>query len=47
VPGLFDPVEIRAQDPAGPYVAPMVALRQGIYPHGANEIAPADAVSKH
>jgi putative ABC transport system permease protein len=45
VPGLFDPVDIRAQDPDGPYSAPMLALREGRYPSGAGEIALTDKVA--
>lgn len=30
---------LRAQDPAGPYGTPMLALRSGRYPHGSAEVA--------
>ena len=46
VPGLFDPVDIRAQQPDGRYGAPMLALREGRYPHGAGEIALTDVVAR-
>lgn len=46
VPGLFDPVDIRAQDPAGPYGTPMLALRQGRYPTGGDEIALTERVAR-
>jgi putative ABC transport system permease protein len=46
VPGLFEPVDIRAQKPDGPYSAPMVALREGRYPNGPNEIALTDKVAE-
>ena len=46
VPGLFQPVDIRAQDPAGAYGAPMLALRQGRYPRGAGELAVTDATAQ-
>lgn len=46
VPGRFDPVDIRAQDPAGPYGAPMLALRQGRYPQAADEVAVTDATAR-
>ncbi|GIH03090.1 hypothetical protein Rhe02_11570 [Rhizocola hellebori] len=45
VPGLFDPVDIRAQKPGGVYSTPMLALRQGRYPQGPNEIALTDKVA--
>jgi putative ABC transport system permease protein len=46
VPGLFEPVDVRAQDPAGRYGAPMLALRRGRYPSGAGEVAVTDAVAR-
>jgi putative ABC transport system permease protein len=46
VPGLFEPVDLRAQDPAGRYGAPMLALRRGRYPSGAGEVAVTDAVAR-
>jgi putative ABC transport system permease protein len=46
VPGQFQPVDIRAQDPSGAYGAPMLALRQGRYPSGAGEVAVTDAMAR-
>ncbi|MGQ5261499.1 FtsX-like permease family protein [Micromonospora sp. ZYX-F-536] len=46
VPGLFDPVDVRAQDPAGAYGGPMLALRQGRYPTGPAEVAVTDGVAR-
>ncbi|MCW3839148.1 FtsX-like permease family protein [Micromonospora yasonensis] len=46
VPGLFDPVDARAQDPRGAYGAPMLAVRQGRLPAGAGEIAVTDGVAR-
>ncbi|MGR6317542.1 FtsX-like permease family protein [Micromonospora soli] len=46
VPGLFDPVDVRAQHPDGGYGAPMLAVRQGRYPAGAGEVAVTDAVAR-
>ncbi|MEU5942227.1 FtsX-like permease family protein [Micromonospora sp. NPDC047548] len=46
VPGRFDPVDVRAQDPAGAYGTPMLALRQGRYPREAGEVAVTDATAR-
>ncbi|MGW3603805.1 FtsX-like permease family protein [Micromonospora sp. NPDC005161] len=46
VPGLFDPVDVRAQDPAGAYGGPMLDLRQGRYPTGPAELAVTDGVAE-
>ncbi|MEV0156022.1 FtsX-like permease family protein [Micromonospora sp. NPDC050686] len=46
VPGRFDPVDVRAQDPHGAYGAPMLAVRQGRLPAGAGEVAVTDAVAR-
>jgi putative ABC transport system permease protein len=46
VPGLFDPVQVRAQDPAGPYGAPMLSLRDGRYPTGSDEVALTDGAAR-
>ncbi|MEU8300076.1 FtsX-like permease family protein [Micromonospora sp. NPDC048909] len=46
VPGRFDPVDVRAQDPAGAYGAPMLDLRQGRYPDAAGEVAVTDGVAR-
>ena len=45
VPGSVETVELRAQDPHGPYGAPMLSLREGRYPAGAGEVAITDAVA--
>lgn len=45
VPGLFEPVEVRAQDPNGPFSSPMLALLEGRYPTSAGEVAVTDAVA--
>ncbi len=39
IPGSVDSVEFLAQDPAGTFSAPMLALREGRYPGHADEIA--------
>jgi putative ABC transport system permease protein len=46
VPGGFQPVEYRAQDPHGPYGGPRLSLRQGRYPGSAGEVAVTDAVAE-
>jgi putative ABC transport system permease protein len=45
VPGSVDTVELRAQDPHGPYGATMLRLRAGRYPAAAGEVAVTDAVA--
>ncbi len=45
VPGSVETVELRAQDPQGPYSGPMLALREGRYPTGADEVAVTDGVA--
>jgi putative ABC transport system permease protein len=45
VPGSVESVELRAQDPHGPYGAPMLRLRKGRYPAAAGEVAVTDAVA--
>ena len=45
VPGLFEPVEFRAQDPNGPFSSPMLALVEGRYPTAAGEVALTDDVA--
>jgi putative ABC transport system permease protein len=45
VPGSVESVEFRAQDPQGAYSAPMLALRAGRYPTGADQAAVTDAVA--
>jgi putative ABC transport system permease protein len=39
VPGSIQPLDVRDQDPQGPYGRPMLAVRQGRYPVGAGEVA--------
>lgn len=39
VPGLFDPIELRAQEPVSDYGAPMLALLDGRYPTAPGEVA--------
>jgi putative ABC transport system permease protein len=46
VPGRFEPVDHRAQDPQGAYSAPMLALQAGRYPTTAGEAAVTDAVAE-
>jgi len=45
VPGTAENVEFRAQNPQGPYSAPMLALREGRYPTGVDEVAVTDLVA--
>jgi putative ABC transport system permease protein len=45
VPGSVESVEFRAQDPAGAFSGPMLALRDGRYPGNADEIALTDGVA--
>ena len=44
-PGVFEPVEYRAQDPDGPYSGPMLGLRSGRYPGAAEEVAVTDGLT--
>lgn len=46
VPGLFEPVEFRAQDPSGPFSSPMLALVDGHYPTSDDEVAVTDDVGE-
>lgn len=46
VPGAVDPVEYRAQDPAGPLGGPTLALLDGDYPEAADEVAVTDGVAE-
>ena len=46
VPGLTRTVELRTQDPDGPFGAPMLRLREGRYPSGAGEVAVTDEVAE-
>src|SRR5215207_8670485 len=45
VPGSFDPVEFRSQDPDGPYGDARLALRRGSYPQGPGQVAVTDGVA--
>ncbi len=45
VPGLFDQVEFRDQDPGGAFSAPMLSLVAGDYPRAAGELAVTDGVA--
>lgn len=46
VAGLFEPVEFRAQDPAGHFAQPMLALVEGRYPATSGEVAVTDGVGE-
>jgi putative ABC transport system permease protein len=46
VPGRFEPVDHRAQDPQGAYSAPILALQAGRYPTTAGEAAVTDAAAE-
>jgi putative ABC transport system permease protein len=45
LPGLFEPVEFRAQDPDGLYSSPMLTVVRGRYPVGDAEVAVTDDVA--
>ena len=45
IPGRFEPVEFRAQDPEGPYGSPMLSLVEGRYPVATGEVAVTDGVA--
>lgn len=45
VPGSIDSIEFRAQDPAGAFSSPMLALRDGRYPVADGEVAITDGVA--
>ena len=45
MPGSVDPVEVRTQDPEGPFGGPLLALQEGRYPAGAEEIAVTDGLA--
>ncbi|MGI8517995.1 MAG: FtsX-like permease family protein [Acidimicrobiia bacterium] len=45
VSGSVESIEIRAQDPQGPFSAPMLALLEGRYPAGAGEVGVTDGVA--
>ena len=42
VPGVAEPIELRAQDPQGPFGQPMLALLDGRYPKAPDEVALTD-----
>ena len=42
VPGVAEPIELRAQDPQGPFGQPMLALLDGRYPETPDEVALTD-----
>ena len=44
VPGLFEPVDYRAQDPDGPFGGPRLALLEGTYPAG-SQVAITDGMA--
>jgi putative ABC transport system permease protein len=46
VPGSVDTIEVRDQDPHGPYGAAMLALRAGRYPNRSGEVAITDHVAE-
>lgn len=46
IPGSTETVELRAQDPEGPYGGPTLALREGRYPRGADETAVTEGVAE-
>jgi putative ABC transport system permease protein len=45
VPGLFEPVDYRAQHPGGPLGGPRLALREGEYP-ASSEVAVTDGIAE-
>ncbi|HEV7761856.1 MAG TPA: FtsX-like permease family protein, partial [Acidimicrobiales bacterium] len=45
IAGSLDPLELRAQDPDGPFGAPMLRLVDGRYPTAADEVAVTDHVA--
>ena len=46
VPGSAKPLEVRAQDPDGPYGGPMLAVVAGRYPMTADEVALTDSAAR-
>jgi putative ABC transport system permease protein len=46
VPGGFETVELRAQDPRGAYGSALLALRRGSYPVGPRQVAVTDGVAE-
>lgn len=45
IPGSVEALDLRAQDPRGPYGAPMLALLEGRWPSAAGEVAVTDTVA--
>jgi putative ABC transport system permease protein len=45
IPGLTRTVDLRAQDPSGPYGAPMLSVVEGRYPSGPGEAAVTDEIA--
>jgi putative ABC transport system permease protein len=46
VPGRFEPVEYRTQDPDAPYGGPLLDLVEGRYPRSASEVAVTDSLAE-
>jgi putative ABC transport system permease protein len=46
IPGSVETLDLRAQDPHGPYGHELLALRRGRYPNGPREVAVTDGVAK-
>ncbi|HUP16083.1 MAG TPA: FtsX-like permease family protein, partial [Acidimicrobiia bacterium] len=46
IAGSVESIEIRAQDPQGPYSGPMLTLLEGRYPTAAGEVAVTDGVAE-
>lgn len=46
IPGVFEPVELRSQDPEGSYSEPMVGLVSGRYPTAPGEITLTDGTAR-
>jgi putative ABC transport system permease protein len=46
IPGSVETLDLRAQDPHGPYGHELLALRLGRYPNGPREVAVTDGVAK-
>jgi putative ABC transport system permease protein len=45
VPGDFEPLDVRSQDPSGPLSGPMLALREGRFPADTGEAAVTEGVA--
>jgi putative ABC transport system permease protein len=46
VPGRFEPVEYRTQDPEGPYGGPLLDVLEGRFPTAAGEVGVTDALAE-